>query len=393
MSRMTWKSKRILTEAGMIDGYITVEDGVISGLSTTYEGDYEDVGDLFIFPGIIDIHNHGFGGWSMTDPCEDEDVEGYVRALASVGVTGVLPTSKEEAFEAVARVMEKGAPGAKIHGIHSEGPFWARGGENTVGMTWPLPDVEETKRLVEKARGKMVMMAIAPEQPGAWDVIRYLHSQKIKVACCHTAAHSQDIFDAAKEAGLDIATHLGNGMRGIHHRNVGALGALLLLDNIFYEVITDLNHICPEMLKIMFRLQPYEKFCLISDSNYIAGLPTGTYMRYGREMYADEKGLILNSDGRICGSGKWVLSNIGQLVRHVGVPVSDAVRMATIGPARFLGIQDETGSIRCGKKADLIFVDENFVCKKTYVDGTLVYDASTPQEQLFNPEAMKRRVQ
>ena len=77
----------------------------------------------------------------------------------------------------------------------------------------------------------------------------------------------------------------------------------------------------------------------------------------------------------------------------MGVPVSDAVRMATIGPARFLGIQDETGSIRCGKKADLIFVDENFVCKKTYVDGTLVYDASTPQEQLFNPEAMKRKVQ
>ena len=392
MSKMTWKSERILTEAGLLNGYITVEDGVISEISTTFEGEYEDVGELFIFPGIIDIHNHGFGGWSMTDPCGDEDVEGYIRALACVGVTGVLPTAKEEAFEAVARVMEKNAPGAKIHGIHSEGPFWARGGENTVGMTWPLPDDEQPKRQVEKAHGKIAMMAIAPELPGAWDVIRYLHSQKIKVACCHTAAHSKDISDAAREVGLDIATHLGNGMRGIHHRDVGALGSLLLLDNIFYEVITDLNHICPEMLKIMFRLQPYEKFCLISDSNYIAGLPTGTYMRYGREMYADEKGLILNSDGRICGSGKWVLSNIGQLVRRVGVPVEDAVRMATINPARFLGIQEETGSIRCGKKADLIFVDENFVCRRTYVDGALVYGDSTPQEQLFNPEAMKRKI-
>ena len=89
MSKMTWKSERILTEAGLLNGYITVEDGVISEISTTFEGEYEDVGELFIFPGIIDIHNHGFGGWSMTDPCGDEDVEGYTRALACVGVATI----------------------------------------------------------------------------------------------------------------------------------------------------------------------------------------------------------------------------------------------------------------------------------------------------------------
>lgn len=104
-------------------------------------------------------------------------------------------------------------------------------------------------------------------------MIRYLHAQDIKVACCHTAAHSREIYDALEKVGFDIATHLGNGMQGIHHRDVGALGALLLSEGLYYEVITDLNHICADMLKIMFRLQPYEKFCLISDSNYIAGLP------------------------------------------------------------------------------------------------------------------------
>jgi N-acetylglucosamine-6-phosphate deacetylase len=329
----------------------------------------------------------------MTDPCEDRDILGYVRALASVGVTGIVPTAKEDAFEAIVRVMDQEYTGAKIYGIHSEGPFWARGGENTVGATWPLPDVEETKRLVEKAAGKMVTMAIAPELPGAFDVIRYLKSQNIRVACCHTAAYSQDIFKAHEEVGFDIATHLGNGMRGIHHRNVGALGALLLLDDIRYEVITDLNHICSDMLKVMFRLQPYEKFCLISDSNFIAGLPKGTYMRYGREMYADEKGLILNSDGRICGSGKWVLSNIGQLVNHVGVPEEDAVRMATINPAKYLGIENETGSICVGKRADLIFVDSSFVCHKTYVGGKEVFNREKDTDDiLFNQEAMKNKV-
>lgn len=393
MSGFTLKSNHILTEQGFQAGYLTVEDGKIVSVSSLCQGGYEDLGDLSVYPGIIDIHNHGFGGWSMTDPCEENDIRGYAKALTTVGITGVLPTAKEAAFEAIASVMDQEYEGARVLGIHSEGPFWARGGENTVGESWPAPSVKETERLVKLAGGKMAVMALAPEVPGAYEVIRYLHEHKIRVACCHTKAKAQDIYDAHQKAGLDIATHLGNGMQGIHHRDVGALGALLLLDDIRYEVITDLNHICPDMLRIMFRLQPYDKFCLISDSNFIAGLPAGVYMRYGREMYANEKGLILNSDGRICGSGKWVLHNIGQLVKYVGVPEEEAVKMASINPAAYLGIDHITGSIRPGKKADLAVVDASFTCRRTYVGGELVFDREkTPQEALFNPEAMKRRV-
>lgn len=393
MSGFTLKSNHILTEQGFRAGYLTVEDGKIVSVSSRYEGACEDLGDLSVYPGIIDVHNHGFGGWSMTDPCQEKDIRGYAKAVTSVGITGILPTAKEPAFEAIASVMDQEYEGARILGIHSEGPFWARGGENTVGESWPKPSVEETERLVKLAGGKMAVMAIAPEVPGAWDVIRYLHKEKIRVACCHTKAHAQDIYDAHQNAGLDIATHLGNGMQGIHHRDVGALGALLLLDDIRYEVITDLNHICADMLRLMFRIQPYRKFCLISDSNFIAGLPTGVYMRYGREMFANEKGLILNSDGRICGSGKWVLHNIGQLVKYVGVPEEEAVRMATINPASYLGIDDVTGSIKPGKRADLAVVDSDFTCRRTYVEGRLVFDREkTPVKELINPEAMKRRV-
>ena len=393
MSGFTLKSNHILTEQGFQAGYLTVEDGKIVSVSSLCQGGYEDLGDLSVYPGIIDIHNHGFGGWSMTDPCEEKDIRGYAKALTTVGITGVLPTAKEAAFEAIASVMDQEYEGARVLGIHSEGPFWARGGENTVGESWPAPSVKETERLVKLAGGKMAVMALAPEVPGAYEVIRYLHEHKIRVACCHTKAKAQDIYDAHQKAGLDIATHLGNGMQGIHHRDVGALGALLLLDDIRYEVITDLNHICPDMLRIMFRLQPYDKFCLISDSNFIAGLPAGVYMRYGREMYANEKGLILNSDGRICGSGKWVLHNIGQLVKYVGVSEEEAVKMASINPAAYLGIDHISGSIRPGKKADLAVVDASFTCRRTYVGGELVFDREkTPQEALFNPEAMKRRV-
>lgn len=393
MSGFTLKSEHILTEHGFVSGYLTVEDGLIAGIAKTCAGPYEDLGDLSLYPGIIDIHNHGFGGWSMTDPCGPEEVRGYVRALTAAGVTGILPTAKESAFEAIAQVMDEEYEGAVIYGIHSEGPFWARGGENTVGETWPAPDVEETKRLVALAGGKMAMMAIAPELLGAHEVIRYLHSQGIKAACCHTKSKAQDIYDAQDQAGIDIATHLGNGMQGIHHRDVGALGGLLLLDQIRYEVIADLNHICPDMLRIMFKLQPYEKFCLISDSNFMAGLPTGVYMRYGREMYANEKGLILNSDGRICGSGKWVLYNIGQLVKKVGVPEAEAVKMASANPASFLGVDQSAGTLRAGKRADVIVVDRDFCCHRTYVGGREIFNREkAPAEAFFNPAAMKRRV-
>lgn len=391
---MIIKSNHIFTESRERSGYLVIEDGKIKDILETYEGtvDY-DYSDKRVIPGIIDIHNHGFGGWSMTDDASEDIVRGYVKALTTIGVTTCLPTAKEGAFEAIADVMNGEYTGARIEGIHSEGPFWARGGENTIGMTWPLPDVEETKRLVTKAKGVMKMMAIAPELPGAYDVIDYLHSENIKVACCHTKAKAEDIRKANDQVGLDIATHLGNGMQGIHHRNVGALGGLLLEDNLMYEVITDLNHICADMLKLMFRIQPYEKFCLISDSNFIAGLPVGTYIRYGREMYADEKGLILNSDGRICGSGKWVLSNMEKLENVVGVAFDEIVKMASLNPARFLHIEDKTGSIKKGKDADVVVIDDNYNCLLTLVKGQVCYDASKDnQHDYFNHEALELKV-
>lgn len=393
--RKALKSNRIYTEEGIVDGYVIIDHETIIDIVTLLPNDcaIEDWSEYRIIPGIIDIHNHGFGGWSMTDDATIKDVKGFVHSLATVGVTGVLPTAKEDAFEAIADAMKEEYVGAHIYGMHSEGPYWARGGENTIGEKWPVPDVNETKRLIEKAKGSMVMMAIAPELPHAYDVIKYLHKEGIKVACCHTAAYAKDIYEAQKEVKFDIATHLGNGMRGIHHRDVGVLGALLLEDTLYYEVIADLNHICPDMLKIMFKLQPYDKFCLISDSNFMAGLPTGVYMRYGREMYSDEQGLIKNTDGRICGSGKWVLFNMKQLETQVYVDFEDIVKMASLNPAKYLQIDDKTGSIKAGKQADIAIIDDNFICHKTYVMGKEAFDVKKDDVmEIFNSEAMARKL-
>lgn len=386
-------STEIYTRYGVKPGYIEIEDGKILDITSVVPAGAKvtDYGNQRIIPGIIDVHNHGFGGWSMTDVASVEDVKGYAKAVASVGVTGVLPTAKEGAFAAIADCMEEEYTGAHIYGIHSEGPYWARGGENTVGETWPDPDVEETKRLLAVCKGKMKMMAIAPELPKAYDVIRTLHENDVLVAACHTKAMAQQIKDAMNEVGLDIVTHLCNGMQGIHHRDAGALGAYLLEDRLFYELITDLNHVCPDMIRICFKMQPYSKFCLISDSNFIAGLPTGRYERYGKEMIADEKGLIKDIHGRICGSGKWVLYNMKQLVEVVGVPFEDVVMMASTNPARFLKIEHLTGSIEPGKQADFAVITDDYKCTATYVMGNKVYDAQV-DTAVFNMDALNRRI-
>lgn len=386
-------STEIVTRYGIKEGYIEIEEGKILDIKKEVPQGAQviDYGSQRIIPGIIDVHNHGFGGWSMTDPATICDVKGFAKAVAAVGVTSVLPTAKESAFEAIADCMEEDYEGATIIGIHSEGPYWARGGENTVGESWPDPDVEETKRLIALCKGKLKMMAIAPELPKAWDVIRTLHENDVLVAACHTKAKAQQIKDAMENVGLDIVTHLCNGMQGIHHRDAGALGAYLLEDRLFYELITDLNHVCPDMIRICFKMQPYEKFCLISDSNFIAGLPTGRYERYNKEMIADEKGLIKDIHGRICGSGKWVLYNMKQLVEVVGVPFEKVVQMASINPARFLRIDHITGSIEPGKQADFAVITEDYECLATYVKGKKVYDRQT-DTRIFNEEALNRRI-
>ena len=388
-------SNRIYTQYGIKDGYLKIKDEKIADIlaKPNEEGEIIDYGNNRVIPGIIDVHNHGYGGWSMTDPVTVDIFHGYLKACASIGITTVLPTTTKDApaIEGIVEGMKSKCLGAKPYGIHSEGPFWARGGENTVGETWPDPSIKLTQKLLERSQGQLKVMAIAPELPGAHEVMRFLHENGIKVAACHTKANAQQIREAMEGPGFEIVTHLCNGMQGIHHRDIGALGQYLLMDNLFYEIICDLNHVCADMLKLVFKIQPYEKFCLISDSNFIAGLPTGIYNRYGKENISKECGLIVDRNGRICGSGKCVLYNMHQLTDVVGVPFEKVVEMASGNPARYLGIDGQTGSLTPGKLADITVITDDYKCLATYVNGDKVYDSQLDND-VFNHDAMKLRI-
>ena len=389
-----YRSKTIVTPHGVIDGALKVDDTTILDVVETIpeDGHIIDYSDFILIPGIIDIHNHGFAGWSMTDAIQPSDVYGYTKALPSVAVTMVLPTAKPEAFQAIASVMDRhDDPNTRIHGIHFEGPFWARGGENTVGETWPQPSIELTQEYIDLANGHLVEMAIAPELDGADKVIRYLHEHDIKVAACHTKATGQQIIDLHHRLGLDIVTHVCNGMDGIHHRHMGALGGFLLLDDIYYELIADMNHVSPIMIDLLFKIIDKSKICLISDSNYMANMPSGTYERYGKTMLIDDHGLIKDVHGRICGSGKYVLFDMYQLHTHNHVDLVDLCKMASTNPATYLGIQNTYGSLQGGRKADFAVIDPQFNCHYTYINGQCVYDRNH-HDDLINPQAYSRKI-
>ena len=394
MKKIGYKSSRIFTPHGVIEGYLIVNNDKIVDVLPCVDDDTEvvDYESYMIMPGIIDIHNHGFAGWSMTDAIEDNDVISYKKALCSVGVTTVLPTAKIEAFSSISNIMRyEDYNGAIIHGIHSEGPFWARGGENTVGETWPAPNLDLTQKYIDAANGCMKYMALAPELDGADKVAELLHKNGIKVAACHTKAKANDIEKAYKKGVFDSVTHLCNGMQGIHHRDVGALGKFLLLENIYYELIADLNHVCSDMIRLIMKIIDHQKVMLISDSNYMANMPIGLYERYGKKMVIDDKGLIKDIHGRICGSGKYVLFDMKQLVDNCGLNLEEVSQMASYNPACFLGIDQYTGSLRYGNYADFMVVNDNLECRATFVHGNKCFDAND-KIGLINPEAYERRL-
>ncbi|MEM1485723.1 N-acetylglucosamine-6-phosphate deacetylase [Oscillospiraceae bacterium PP1C4] len=374
------KSKRIYTQSGCVSGILVIEDGKIAELlsyDSSVESAVEDYSNDIIIPGIIDIHNHGFKGKSVcaerTQASRDE-LDEYLRRLTSVGVTGVTPTATPEYFGIIADAVEQEHSGAQILGIYSEGPFGTRVGENAAEeFDYLKPDLKLTEDFIKKARGQLKIMSIAPEAEGADKVIDYLLSQGITVAAYHTNANFKQM-KAGFDKGISLVTHTGNVMTGIHHRDIGALGAALLDEHANCEIITDFYHLCPEMLKLMFKIKDYSKFILVSDSVVLSGVEPGEYTLMANIVVTvGEDGYIRDKGGRLCGSSKYVLYGMRNLVKELGIPMERVIEMASLNPAKILGASDTKGSIAKGKDADLAVLDADFNCLATYVRGKLEF--------------------
>ena len=387
------RSKRIYVADGCVSGIISVEDGKIADILNYNAKVSVDIeADAFrVLPGIIDTHNHGTMGYSLMgveDEAEKEkNVRGYLKGLASQGVTACLPTADHALFKTIARVAKGEIDGARPIGIHSEGPYLNRVGEKGVDTGHPEVDLSYVKKMYEDSEGMLKLFAIAPELEGSKEVIEYLNSVGCRCAFAHSNMNYHEALEAFKW-GISVTTHTANVMAGIHHRNMGGLGACLLNDDVYNELICDGLHVSNEMIELMLRVKndPFNKVMMVSDNVPMGGAPIGRYNLggLGLQVNIDEKGYCLSDTGRLCGSTVPVIKGIKNLVENVGIGMRNVIKMSSANPAKVYGAVNK-GSIEKGKDADLIVIDDDYNVLYTISEGRIVYDHQKDTD-VFNDE-------
>lgn len=315
-----------------------------------------------IVPGFVDVHIHGCAG---ADTCDGkrESIDAMAEFLLTKGVTSFCPTTMtvdreeiEAALLAAKACVDQPGPGARVVGVNMEGPFIAaaRKGAQKEEAILP-PDPELFRHFQELSGGIVRLVDIAPEQPGGLAFIR-----EVKDLCAVSIAHTTANYDQAKEsfdAGITHATHLFNAMSGLHHRDPGVVGAVFDDSRVYAELICDGFHIHPAALRTAFQVLG-DRALVISDSMRANGMPEGEPFDLGGQMVTVREGKATLADGTIAGS----VSNLHQEVKnlvHFGIPLEQAVKAASLIPARSIGLEEEIGSIAPGKRADLVVLDEH----------------------------------
>jgi len=389
------KSDRIYRQDGLFDGFMMIEDGRIIGFEKHSTAKViSDYTGKIILPGMVNTHLHGTYGYEFTGEYSIDNhktVRGFVEGCAANGDTAVFPTISDPFMyrEIVEEIESKDVSGARIMGIHSEGPFSARGGENGAPVQAVEVNITRAEKIVTEARGHLKLMALAPELPGIEEVVKLLRMNVIKIAMAHTTCTEQQADHFISEFNIDIATHIGDCMRGIHHRDAGTLGVCLLRDDMMAELIGDLYHLSPKMTEIVLKCKGYDKVMLISDGGRFMNLTPGHYkipFRKTEGVIVDERG-IKDELGRLT-SCKTALYNVKMLSTELNVPMMECLKMSSLNPAVYYGFGNRKGSLRLGKDADFIVIDNDFNVHHTYVEGVEVYDQSLNKDY-WNPELIK----
>lgn len=358
---------------------ITVDDGVVADIEPATEPGEGCLGGKTtrILPGLIDVQVNGAFGDDFSDPTADMDR--ICKGMLRFGVTGFVPTvvsSPAEAYEPVlAHLRRPHRPGeARVLGVHIEGPFInpayrASHDERHIR----LPDDDEAGRwLVE---GDVRLFTLAPEVPGALDLISSLVKRGVRVGMGHTNA-SWDDARRAVESGASMAAHLFNAMRPFRHRDPGIVG-FVLATHTPASFIADGNPIAFETIRMLVRIKAPDELVLISDAIAGLGMPPGRYPLAGREYVSDGTCGRL-PDGTLCGSLLPMNKAIRTLVENIGVDPSTAVQFATANAARVIGMEDTLGHVAKRRVADLVLVNADWEVESTIVAGELAYQAGSP---------------
>jgi len=385
---ITLNNARIFTPTEVIErGTVVIsDDGWIAYVGPMEErpracGPRYDMPGLIVAPGLVDIHVHGGNGITFGEgDTLSEDLNAYSQWVAAYGVTGFLCSVAARDEGSLLRVVAEyaklldagGMPGAVPLGLHLEGPYLSKEKPGAFNPMW-LRDSspEEATALLEAGGGWIRQMTLAPELPHAREVAALLRQADVVAALGHTNT-DYDTASAALQSDFTHVTHTCNAMRSFHHRKPGALGAILASDAVTAELIADTIHVHPGAMKVLVRCLGSDRVVLITDAMAGAGLGDGQYDLVGRTVTVKDSRATL-PDGTIAGSTATLDDCVRNMHQRVGVPLVEAVKMASLNPARAMGLAASVGSIIVGQEANLVIIDENVNVQATLVKGRVVY--------------------
>ncbi|MCM3708977.1 N-acetylglucosamine-6-phosphate deacetylase [Sporosarcina luteola] len=370
-----------MPDGRLMDGEIIVENGRIATVSDVaiegFSGTRMDGQGCIALPGFIDIHIHGADGADFMDG-DNDSFERIASALPKEGTTSYLatPLTQSEvdiakAVDAGSRFMEQNETGAEMLGFHLEGPFIhpEQAGAQPVRFI-QKPSFALLERWFGKELGHLKVVTLAPERDEGLDMTRRLTDRGIIVSAGHTKASFEEVNHAVNY-GLSHLTHFGNAMSGLHHREIGAVGAGFLLDQLHCEVIADGIHLSEDMLRLIYKKIGPERIILITDSMRAKGLPDGSYTLAGQDVKVVGSKATL-ADGTLAGS-VLKMDEAVRMMWSVAADLPDLIRMSSSNAANRLGVFDRKGSIEVGKDADLVLLDADFEVRTTICRGKVSY--------------------
>lgn len=381
-------AKRLFTPREEIQQpLLFIEDGHITEISSRSAREVPantslvDFDGATLVPGFVDIHIHGGAGLDVMRASQAE-LPRLNKFLATHGVTGYFPTTVAAALDQTCSALDRLADAieaaessassedtvqARPLGVHLEGPFLShkRRGVHPPECLLP-PTLATFDRLWQAARGHVRVMTIAPEIPGAMEVITEAARRNICVSLGHSDAEFP-VAQAAVQAGAHHATHTFNAMRPLDHRDPGIIAAVLTDNAMTADIIVDGIHVAPAVVRLFLQAKGVERAVLITDAISATGMPDGRYQL--GPLQVDVKDGKCTMDGKLAGSVLTMDRAVRNVTKFAGWSLLDAVRAATLNPARAVGLSQQHGVLTPGADANVVVLSPNGEVQKTFVRG------------------------
>jgi N-acetylglucosamine-6-phosphate deacetylase len=388
--RFALTNGRVILPQGIVTGKAAVVEGkkivgIADADSLGAEAEKVDVSGRYIGPGLIDIHTHGALDHTFNEPT--------VEAFASIteenvtrGITSLLATISTAPIPDLVKCLEFSRQwmhelheGSQVLGLHVEGPYFSmaqKGAQDPESIQ--TPD-DGTPDILLEHHDVMRIMTYAPELPGALELTAKLAGLGIVPAAGHSSAKDEDVL-AAMKVGLRHIIHIWSGqsstVREGPWRKPGLLEATLVFDGLTAEMIADNKHLPPTLMKLAYKCIGADRLCVVSDATSGAGMPEGARFRMGDMEYEVHDGVgMLFDRTAFAGSTTLVNQMVAILTNAVGIPLVEAIQMATLTPARVIGFDDRKGSLEAGKDADLAVFEDDFTAWRTMIGGQWEYAA------------------